>query len=76
MAEPAPSTPQIMDYSHPEPEEQITEPETTDLSMKKMNDELLDKVLAKNGGKVKPTAAELGISERTIYRKLAERKAK
>ena len=76
MAEAAPSAPQIMDYSHPEPEEQMAEPEAADLSMKKMNDELLDKVLAKNGGKVKPTAAELGISERTIYRKLAERKAK
>lgn len=70
------TTPQIMDYSHPEPEEQINEPEPTDLSMKKMSDELLDKVLAKYNGKVKPAAAELGISERTIYRKLAERKTK
>lgn len=70
------STPQIMDYSHSEPEEQISEPEAADLSMKKMSDELLDKVLAKHNGKVKPAAAELGISERTIYRKLAERKVK
>lgn len=70
------STPQIMDYSHSEPEEQISEPESADLSMKKMSDELLDKVLAKHNGKVKPAAAELGISERTIYRKLAERKVK
>ena len=70
------ATPQIMDYSHSEPEEQISEPEAADLSMKKMSDELLDKVLAKHNGKVKPAAAELGISERTIYRKLAERKVK
>lgn len=70
------STPQIMDYSHSEPEEQVSEPESADLSMKKMSDELLDKVLAKHNGKVKPAAAELGISERTIYRKLAERKVK
>ena len=70
------TAPQIMDYSHPEPEEQINEPEPADLSMKKMSDELLDKVLAKYNGKVKPAAAELGISERTIYRKLAERKTK
>ena len=72
-------TPRIMDYSRPEPEEQIgeqlpTEPE--DLSIKKMGDDLIDKCLAKHNGKVKPAAAELGISERTIYRKLAERKAK
>lgn len=70
------TTPQIMDYSHSEPEEQISEPESADLSMKKMSDELLGKVLAKHNGKVKPAAAELGISERTIYRKLAERKVK
>lgn len=72
-------TPRIMDYSRPEPEEQIgeqlpTEPE--DLSIKKMGDDLIDKCLAKHNGKVKLAAAELGISERTIYRKLAERKAK
>ena len=29
---------------------------------------------ARHGGKVKPAAQELGISERTIYRKLAEKK--
>lgn len=68
--------PRLMDYSRPEPEEQTGEPEAADLSIKKMGDDLIDKCLAKHGGKVKLAAAELGISERTIYRKLAERKNK
>ncbi len=46
------------------------------LSIRRLNDDLIEKCLAKHGGKVKPAAAELGISERTIYRKLAERKGK
>jgi len=59
-----------------EPESQ-TGPETPDsLSIRKLNDDLIEKCLAKHGGKVKPAAAELGISERTIYRKLAEKKGK
>ncbi len=58
------------------PESQ-TAPETPDsLSIRKLNDDLIEKCLAKHGGKVKPAAAELGISERTIYRKLAEKKGK
>ena len=44
------------------------------MSIRKANDDLIEKCLAKHGGKVKPAAAELGISERTIYRKLAEKK--
>ena len=65
-----------------EPEEQMIEPETAaasvpeGLSMRKAGDELIERALAKHGGKVKPAAAELGISERTIYRKLAEWKEK
>lgn len=53
----------------PEPE-----PEPEQMSIRKVNDDLIEKCLAKHGGKVKPAAAELGISERTIYRKLAEKK--
>lgn len=45
-------------------------------SLKKASDEMIEKCLAKHGGKVKPAAAELGISERTIYRKLADKKGK
>ena len=51
-------------------EEETDEP----MSIRKVNDDLIEKCLAKHGGKVKPAAAELGISERTIYRKLAEKK--
>ena len=47
-----------------------------ELSIKKASDELIEKALEKHGGKVKAAAAELGISERTIYRKLAEKKNK
>ena len=74
------------DSSIPEPEEQACEPEREALRvddqtqggdilpMRKANDEMIMHCLAKHGGKVKPAAAELGISERTIYRKLAEKK--
>ncbi len=57
----------------PQPQESIA---ADGLSIRKLNDDLIEKCLAKHGGKVKPAAAELGISERTIYRKLAERKGK
>lgn len=72
--------------SIPEPDEQTGEPEreafrvddqtqgSDILPMRKANDEMIMNCLAKHGGKVKPAAAELGISERTIYRKLAEKK--
>lgn len=53
------------------------EEETPDkISLKKANDELIEKCLAKHGGKVDLAAAELGISARTIYRKLADKKKK
>lgn len=42
------------------------EPQTH--SLKENSDELYRKVLNKYNGKVKPAAAELGVSERTIYR--------
>jgi len=70
------TAPRLMDYHGTEPEEQMPEPETAELSIKKMGDDMIDRCLAKHGGKVKPAAAELGISERTIYRKLAERKGR
>ena len=62
-----------------EPEEQMPnfeEQEAAELSMKQMGDDLIERALARHGGKVKPAAKELGISERTIYRKLAEKKKK
>lgn len=44
------------------------------VSMKKARDILIDKALEKNEGNVKKAAKELGISERTIYRKLEKDK--
>ena len=45
-----------------------------DLSIRKNTGELIERALEKHGGNVKAAAAELGISERTIYRKLAKNK--
>ena len=62
-----------------EPEEQFApyeEAHLPEVNMRQMSDELIERALARHGGKVKPAAAELGISERTIYRKLAEKKKK
>ena len=56
-------------------QEPIEEPAEV-ISLKKANDDLIERTLEKHGGKVKAAAAELGISERTIYRKLAEKKGK
>ena len=55
---------------HSAPEEEF--PKVT--SMEEASDLLIKKCLAKHDGKVKAAAEELGISERTIYRKLAKMK--
>ena len=47
---------------------------STPRSLKQNNDELYRQVLEKNDGKVKPAAAELGVSERTIYRWIDKQK--
>ena len=49
-------------------EEQIGPSEV--LSLRSLSYDLIDKVLRKHGGNRKAAAAELGISERTLYRKL------
>ena len=66
--------PHYVEMGPDEPEEQQLEPEAAPegISIRKMGDELIERALAKHGGKVKAAAAELGVSERTIYRKLAE----
>ena len=72
--------PHYMGTEENEPEEQQLDPESAPvpegLSIRKAGDELIERALARHGGKVKAAAAELGISERTIYRKLAEWKEK
>ena len=63
-------------YVRQEPEiEQREAPddqENWDLSIHKVNDELIKRALERNKGNRKLAAAELGISERTLYRKLRE----
>ena len=55
-------------------EEPLVEPEVIDdsLSLQKKEIELIKRALAKHNGKRKGAAAELGISERTLYRKIKE----
>ena len=47
-----------------------------ELSLKKAGLDMINRALEKHNGNIKAAAAELGISERTIYRKLAEKKGK
>lgn len=58
-----------------DPEEQEFEEQAQeDMSIKTANLELIEKVLRKHGGNRKAAAAELGISERTLYRKINQMK--
>ena len=50
--------------------------QSEDLSIRKASDDLIEKALEKHGGNIREAAAELGISERTVYRKIAARKKK
>jgi len=61
----------VMPQFDEDPEDQELESETTEqLSIREANMELIEKVLRKHGGNRKAAAAELGISERTLYRKI------
>ena len=78
-AVPPPSQGVVMPPVADEPEEQIASVEESpqaDMNMRQMGEELIERALMRHGGKVKEAARELGISERTIYRKLAEKKKK
>ncbi len=56
-----------------EPEEQgVVENFSQDISLKKLSMELIEKALKKHDGNRKAAAAELGISERTLYRKIKQ----
>ena len=59
----------IADDEDPE-EQDFQEQEPEDMSIKTASLELIEKVLRKHGGNRKAAAAELGISERTLYRKI------
>ena len=66
-----------VDPEDQDPEEQmLEEPQSEQLSMKEASLELIEKALQKHGGNRKAAAKELGISERTVYRKLDQMKKK
>lgn len=71
---PAPIEPPVQEpveyVEDPEEQEYEEQPETT--SLKSANLELIEKVLRKHAGNRKAAAEELGISERTLYRKLKQ----
>ncbi len=61
------------DYDEdPEDQEYELQEEPEDMSIKTANLDLIEKVLRKHGGNRKAAAAELGISERTLYRKIKQ----
>lgn len=71
---PAPSTPEPT-ISYPQPQEDTFEAHEEveeSLSLEDREKELIQKALSKHKGKRKYAAAELGISERTLYRKIKE----
>ena len=65
------------DAEEQDPDVQLLEDvEPEQMSMKEASLELIEKALQKHGGNRKAAAKELGISERTIYRKLGQLKKK
>ena len=73
-SQPRPEHAQIPDNAdidiQDEPEEQQTEPQEDNFSINAASEDLIRKALEKHGGNRKKAAEELGISERTLYRKL------
>ena len=64
------SRPQLM--IHPEDVTGSKVEEETTFSIQDASSDLIRKALAKHGGRRKDAARELGISERTLYRKIKE----
>lgn len=63
----------MMDMDMEDPEEQeLGNSEQEDMSIRNANMGLIEKVLRKHDGNRKAAAAELGISERTLYRKIKQ----
>ncbi len=64
----------VLDYEDSYEDEDITDATSQEgsLSIQEMNAELIKKALERNSGKRKLAAKELGISERTLYRKIKE----
>lgn len=68
----APAALQTQDALHVEPPIQEAEEVTEVRSLDEMERETIQKTLERHQGKRKQAAAELGISERTLYRKIRE----
>lgn len=60
------------EYEHVEVEEQDTVGDNEILSLEAKEEELIRKALLKNNGRRKKAAQDLGISERTLYRKIKQ----
>lgn len=60
------------DKEYAEVVEKVEEKETEPLSLKCLSENLIKKSLQKHNGKRKDAAAELGISERTLYRRIKD----
>ena len=52
--------------------EEYVEPEMESLNLNDLSRQMLEKALERNGGNRKKAAAELGISDRTLYRRLKQ----
>ncbi len=61
---------QYEDVEEAPEEQELDDKGVEEMSLKALGQELIEKVLRKHGGNRKAAAAELGISERTLYRKL------
>ena len=61
------------DWQEPDTQEQAPA-DSPDLSLQKVSEDLIQKALEKHNGNRKAAAEELGISERTLYRRLAKEK--
>lgn len=66
-----PQVDEMYEYDDPEDQE-LDSQEPEKMSIKTANLELIEKVLRKHGGNRKAAAAELDISERTLYRKIKQ----
>ena len=63
---------EMYEYDDDPEDQEFDEQQHEDMSIKAASLDLIEKVLRKHGGNRKAAAAELGISERTLYRKLKQ----
>ena len=63
---------EMYEYDDDPEDQEFDEQQHEDMSIKAASLDLIEKVLHKHGGNRKAAAAELGISERTLYRKLKQ----